>query len=261
MRSLSLGMHVLAMMVFLVCGTPLTATASSICSEIIAKGNILYQEMNYTDSAQLLKQVLADPTLCNTKEQAEVHVLLSKLELVKEDRTAAIAEMKSALKLDSFISLDPQTTSPKVIQVLHEARQLLEKETTDTKNTETKPANKEPSGTRIAAWATLGLGSTSALASGTCMGMALNENRQQKDAASRDDWDARDTHWQNTKNLAMSSYVLAGSAALLLGISTYLFLTSTPSTSKTNVSGKSSDFLLMPTASPEEAGFLMRLRF
>lgn len=261
MRTFFIGMQILALIVLLVCGTPLAASASSICSEILAKGNSLYQDMKYAESSGLLSEVLAEPALCTAQEQAEIHVLLSKLKLVEGNRDAAINEMTAALKLDSFISLDSQTTSPKVIQVLHEARLLLEKEATDTKKVLTKPANKVSSGKRIAAWTTLGLGSASALAGGTLFGLALNEDRLQKDAASNKDWDDRDMHWQNTKNLAMSSYVLAGSAAVLLGISTYLFLTSTPSTSKTKVSGKSFDFLLVPTASLRETGLLMSLRF
>ena len=56
------------------------------------------------------------------ESRARLEVLLSSAQVALGDRDGARSSMKRALYLWPLLSLDPRTTSPRVLKVLHEAR-------------------------------------------------------------------------------------------------------------------------------------------
>jgi tetratricopeptide (TPR) repeat protein len=204
---------------------PCSAWAAETCSAMLAAAQKLYDDAQYEEALDAWRTALKED-VCQGAEKVQLHSGLAKAHVALGDMDAALREMKNALRLDPQLTLDPRQTSPKLLHVLHQAREELRASTPPPPPpVEIRPAARERpmSAQRTAAWATFGTGLALAAGGGTMLGLAFSENDRQVAAADDKDWDARDEHWAKTKTYASWSYALLGLAAADLATSIILF--------------------------------------
>ena len=278
-----------------VLAVPMASSGEETCSQRLRAGLRLYEEMRYQEAVQEMRAALEQETGCTEQELVLLHVHIAKIHLVLEDEEMALAEMKEALGIDPYLSLDPMTTSPKIMQVLNRAREAVKREQAQAQALEEReleskqeqkrkqeqdaasavqvpaiepvpaPQPEEESGERRSgrgrpAWIAAGVGGAGAIGAAVMLGMAFSENGQQEDAAAEGDWDARDDHWEKTRGYATASYVLGGVAAVSAGISVYLFLTSRERGERT-ARGSGPEVYILPLCSQELSGLAWEIRF
>ena len=248
----------LTLLVGIVLMLPGASAAGEACHDYLSRGIQLYEDMQFDEALVQLGLAIEQEAACTDQELVTLHLYSARIHIVLGQRDKALESMKSALRIDPYLSMDPVTTSPKVYEILNQARDELKREQETVVEPVPPPAGKKKSGRRIGAWTTAGVAGASAVGGGAMLAMAFSENSQQEDAADEEDWDARDTHWQNTQTYSYVSYGLFGAAAVATGVSIYLFMTSGDSASL-EVSGVR--FSAAPVVDGEHAGVVLQFRF
>ena len=243
---------------------PSTIHADETCSDCLQKGLRLYEAMELEASLAELQSALERQAECTKQELVTVYLNLAKVQIVLEQKDAATESIKSALRIDPYLTFDPSTTSNKILAVANRARQEIRDENQPQPMPETTP-EPEPTETsmsprRIGAWATLGIAGAAAIGSGATFGVAYSEYGKTQEAADDKDWDARDAYWTNTQTYATTSYVLAGVAGGAAVTSLVLFLTSRDGARTSSIESPIG-VSAAPVLTPELSGIVVQIRF
>ncbi|MCC6157528.1 MAG: hypothetical protein IT350_05695 [Deltaproteobacteria bacterium] len=191
------------------------------CASLTRAGLASYQALEYEAARQSL--LAATQRVCGTSELVVIHVTLARIAVAQGRETEARDEMKQALRLDPYLVLDP-LTSPKVLAALNQAREEISDELVerppakpDTPTAAGVSVRENASGREKAGWAFVGAGIASLTTSAAFFTLARVENEKQRDAADREDWQERDTHWGRTNAYANAGWIGAGLGAVAMG--------------------------------------------
>ena len=238
------------------------ARAEESCVECLQKGIRAYEEMNYEDALRQLQAALKQQAACTRSELVTLHVHIAQIHLVLGETDKGVVELKEALRLNPYLSLDPVTTAPKILSALNKAREEIQAEQqpkpapTPTPVPAPQPTKKAMSAKRIGAWTTLSVGLGSAVTSGTLLGLAYSEDALQK--STHGSQHAR--HWANTENYATGSFVTGGIAGASIVTSIVLFVLSRDDDHRTSDASRP-EVYAAPILSTELPGVMVGMRF
>jgi tetratricopeptide (TPR) repeat protein len=240
----------------------LPAMADETCSSLFEKGSRAYEALDYQQAEALFQKALKEPGNCSDNERVRLHILMVKIHLVNRRKDAAVREAKNALRIDPYLVVDPFNHSPKVLRVVEQAREELKEENREKGNGSSTVTTNPSRNAKLnaATWSLFGMGTAFAVGTGVTLGMAYYEERLQFEAADRKDKDARDRHYKNAKNYALTSGICGTISAATFGTAFYLMW---DSTQKQQATGKPSpfDITICPVAGPQHLGVTLSFEF
>lgn len=244
------------------------------CASLLNQGAKEFEQAHYHRAMTMFDKALSSGANCSSNQMISLYVYKAKAHLVFNEENEAVTQMKHALMVNPSLALDPANNSPKVIGILNQARDELNRKVgiEDEEKDENSNDNKsfsyhqQPEFTpmakrKIAAWSLFGAGSTCVIGSGIALGLAYSEDSKQKDAAARNDEEGRNEHWKNTNTYATSSAILAGTAAVAYGSAFYLMWKSGQGKSVGRTNEVFRVNALTPYATGDSYGIVFELNF
>jgi tetratricopeptide (TPR) repeat protein len=218
----------------------------------------LYEQTQYPEAEALFRTTLDIAKDCTDRQRVSLHYHLGKVHLAQDNNLQAVKEMREALRLDPYWSVDPMSASPKVLMAIHQARLEMAADVANAAKPAPAPSTPaKPSAKRTAGYALLGLGSALAATAGASGAWLYSEDVKQHQAADKKDWPSRDRHYENTRIAMYSAAGLGASSAISLAVAAYCLASNDAPAMQT----KHARYMLMPELSAERPGVALAIEF